>query len=55
MKKSRFTEVQIVGILKESEDGLNNKEICRKYGISDQMFYTWRAKYGGTHAWIIHC
>jgi len=47
MKKSRFTEVQIVGILKESEDGLNNKEICRKYGISDQTFYKWRTKYGG--------
>jgi putative transposase len=47
MKKSRFTEEQIVAILKESEEGVPNKEICRKHGISDATFYHWRSKYGG--------
>ncbi len=47
MRQSRFTEAQIAGILKESETGMNNREICRKYGISAQTFYTWRSKYGG--------
>ena len=47
MKKSRFTEEQIVAILKESDAGVPNKEICRKHGISDATFYHWRAKYGG--------
>ena len=47
MKKSRFSTEQIVGILGESEAGLPTKEIIRKYGISDQTFYRWKAKYGG--------
>lgn len=47
MKKSRFTEEQIVVILKESEAGVPNKELCRKHGISDATFYHWRSKYGG--------
>jgi len=47
MKRSRFTEQQIHDILKESEAGANSLELCRKYGISKNIFYNWRAKYGG--------
>jgi putative transposase len=45
--KKRFTEQQIVAILKEGEAGVPAKEICRKYNISDATFYTWRKKYRG--------
>lgn len=45
--KRRFTEQQIHDILKESEAGANSLELCRKYGISKNTFYNWRAKYGG--------
>ena len=47
MKRSRYSEEQIVGILKEAEAGISVAELCRKYGISDQTYYNWKAKYGG--------
>ena len=47
MKKSRFSEEQIIGILKEHQAGLGAKELCRKHGVSDATFYKWRSKYGG--------
>ena len=47
MKRSRFTEEQIIGILKEHQAGLSASELCRKHGISDATFYNWRSKYGG--------
>ena len=45
--KKRFTEEQIIGVLKEAEIGLKVAEICRKYGISDATYYNWKAKFGG--------
>ncbi len=47
MKKSRFTESQIIGILKDAESGVPVTELCRTHGMSDATFYNWRAKYGG--------
>mgnify|MGYP001794189314 FL=1 len=47
MKRSRFSEEQIIGILKEHQAGLGAKELCRKHVISDATFYKWRSKYGG--------
>ncbi len=47
MRRSRFSEEQIIGILKEHQAGLSAAELCRKHGISDATFYKWRSKYGG--------
>jgi len=50
MRKSRFSEHQIVGALKQAEQGVAVKEICRELGVSSATFYQWRSKYGGLEA-----
>ncbi len=47
MKKTRFTETQIVSILKKHEAGVKTTDLCREHGISEATFYNWQAKYGG--------
>jgi len=50
MKRSRFTDGQIIAILKEAESGTRVADLCREHGMSDATFYKWRAKYGGMDA-----
>ena len=47
MKRSRFSEEQIIGVLREPEAGLRVAEVCRTHGISEPTFYAWKAKFGG--------
>ena len=50
MKKSKFTESQIIAILKQQETGIKVSDLCREHGISPPTFYNWRSKYGGMDA-----
>jgi putative transposase len=47
MKAKRFTEEQIIAVLKEAEAGAKTKELCRRHGVSEATFYSWKAKYAG--------
>ena len=53
MKKSRFSDAQIMGILKQAEGGVPVSELCREHGMSNASFYKWRAKFGGMDASMI--
>lgn len=50
MKRSRFTETQIVAILKDADSGVTVRDLCRKHGICDATYYKWKSKYGGLDA-----
>lgn len=47
MKRTRFSEEQIIGILKQHESGISTADVCREHGISSATFYKWKAKFGG--------
>ena len=53
MKKTRFSEEQIIAVLREQEGGMKTADVCRKHGISSASFYKWRAKYGGMDASMV--
>jgi putative transposase len=53
MKTSRYTEAQIISILRQAEGGVPVSELCREHGMSDASFYKWRAKYGGMDASMV--
>ena len=53
MKKTRFTEAQIMGVLRQMEGGVPVAELCREHGMSSATLYKWRAKYGGMDASLI--
>ena len=53
MKRSRYSESQIISILKEAESGIPVAELCRKHGMSDVTFYNWRSKYGGMDVFML--
>jgi putative transposase len=53
MKTSRYTEAQIIAILRQAEGGVPVSELCREHGMSDGSFYKWRAKYGGMDASMV--
>lgn len=53
MKKSRFTDSQIIGVLKQAETGSSVPDLCREHGISSATFYKWRSKFGGMDASMV--
>ena len=55
MKRTRFSETQIVAILKQADAGITGKGLCREHGISDATYYNWKAKYGGLEASDLKC
>ena len=55
MKRKRFTEEQIIGILKEHEAGVSVGDLCRKHGVSDASIYKWKAKFGGMDVSEVYC
>ena len=54
MRRSRFTEAQIIGMLKQQEDGISTSEVCRRHGLSPESFYKFKAKCGGMNVSDTH-